>query len=232
MKIHEVESNVESHLGDLLAPVFPGWRPRASLRSKNGRKKRSDASSGSFSPSAGDQILISFEPDAEAAFWKTIQERHASRETAGSGTSHSANPSVPAPSSMAPEPPVESQANSEANSVAALVKALNEAESRPGYGFVALKWFRDQVMPAVRPQWSAAQVRANALREAIDRGLVLTSKIPNPKSPSFPVTAIRVNRLLPEAAEFLGAAPPPPTEFRPIAIRGEGLSNTVLRERR
>jgi hypothetical protein len=61
---------------------------------------------------------------------------------------------------------------------------------------------------------------------------VLTSKVPNPKSPAFPVTAIRLNRSLPEVAEILGAPAPPPAEFSPIAIRGEELSQTVLRERR
>jgi hypothetical protein len=113
-----------------------------------------------------------------------------------------------------------------------LIRALNNTESRPGYSFVALKWFRDQVLPAVRPEWSAPEVRSAILRDAIDRRLVLKSPVPNPKSPAFPVTAIRLNRSLPEVAEILGAPAPPPTEFSPIAIRGEDLSQTVLRERR
>ena len=81
--------------------------------------------------------------------------------------------------------------------MADLVRALDRAESRPGYGFVSLKWFRDGVLTAF--DWAQPDAtRQNVLREAIEKRLVLTSKAPNPKSPEFPVTAIRLNRLLPE----------------------------------
>ena len=72
-----------------------------------------------------------------------------------------------------------------------LVQALDRSESRPGYGFVALKWFRDVVLPAFR--WARLEsARQAILREAIEKRFVLTSKVPNPKSPEFPVTAIRL----------------------------------------
>jgi len=48
----------------------------------------------------------------------------------------------------------------------------------------------------------------------------------------FPVTAIRLNRSLPEVQTLLGAAADSPLGFQPVAIRGEALSATVLRERR
>jgi hypothetical protein len=57
------------------------------------------------------------------------------------------------------------------------------------------------------------------------------SKVPNPKSPQFPVTAIRLNRLLPEIQAILGEQVAD-SDFRPVDIRGEQLSATVLRERR
>jgi len=115
---------------------------------------------------------------------------------------------------------------------AELIRRLDSAESKPGYDFVALKWFRDSVLPAVRPAWADAGARAAVLRDAIERRIVLTSKVPNPKSPMFPVTAIRLNRSLPEVQTLLGAARDSPLGFQPVAIRGEALSATVLRERR
>ena len=133
----------------------------------------------------------------------------------------------PKPAETSAEP-----AQPASNTMADLIRALSRAESRPGYGFVALKWFRDQVLPAVRPDWGSPESRTAILREAIDAGMVLTSKVPNPKSPAFPVTAVRVNRSLPAVSAILGVPAAPPDEFRPVAIRGEGLSDTVLRERR
>jgi hypothetical protein len=113
------------------------------------------------------------------------------------------------------------------------VRQLDNAEKRPGYDFVALKWFRDAVLPAVRPEWSDADARNNALREAIDRGLVRTNKVPNPKSPSFPVTAVRLNRSDDEVCAALGASGGESGfRFRPLPIRGESLSSSILRERR
>jgi hypothetical protein len=176
---------------------------------KKQRKKRKNASADYWTPVTGGQILVSFEPEVET-----------SPETLVAATP--------------PTPPLSevSQVQQPPSELVDLIRALNDAEARPGYGFVALKWFRDQVLPAVRPEWNVPEPRSAILRDAIERGLVLTSKVPNPKSPAFPVTAIRLNRSLPEVAEILGAPAPPPAEFSPIAIRGEELSQTVLRERR
>jgi len=70
------------------------------------------------------------------------------------------------------------------------------------------------------------------LREAIEKRLVLTNKVPNPKSPQFPVTALRLNRSLPETQAILGTHDTTSSEFQPVAIRGEAISTTILRERR
>jgi len=61
--------------------------------------------------------------------------------------------------------------------------------------------------------------------------LILVGKVPNPKSPQFPVTSIRLNRLMPEVQEVLGL-PKKDLGFHPIHIKGEPLSATILRERR
>jgi hypothetical protein len=113
-----------------------------------------------------------------------------------------------------------------------LVRTLDRVEFRPGYQFVALKWFRDVALPGESFEWAQSDsVRQDLLREAIEKRLILTSKVPNPKSPQFPVTAIRLNRLLPEIQAILGEHVAD-SDFRPVDIRGERLSATVLRERR
>ena len=117
--------------------------------------------------------------------------------------------------------------------MAELVRALDRAEARPRYQFVALTWFRDLVLPGVGFQWTRSEsLRHEVLKAAIARGFVLTSKVPNPKNPERPVTAIRLNRLLPEVQAILSQAASTENDFDPVSIPGENLSATVLRERR
>src|SRR6266487_4523775 len=113
-----------------------------------------------------------------------------------------------------------------------LVRELDRVESRPGYAFVALKWFRDTVLPERFPWARDHSARQTVLRDAIDKRLILTSKMPNPRSPQFPVTAIRLNRLVPEVRGILGSPEGAVSDFEPVPIRGENLSATVLRDRR
>ena len=74
--------------------------------------------------------------------------------------------------------------------------------------------------------------RKSVLSDAINRRLVLTNPVPNPKSPQFPVTAIRLNRLMPEVKTILGNGGETMPDFHPVQIRGENLSATILRDRR
>ena len=62
-----------------------------------------------------------------------------------------------------------------------LVEVLTETErQRP---FVALKWFRDKVLPQSGRGWAdEAHVRGAVLRHATDQRLVLTGHVPNPES--------------------------------------------------
>jgi hypothetical protein len=112
------------------------------------------------------------------------------------------------------------------------VRALDAAEHK--VSFVSLKWFRDQFLPGFGFAWAAtAYAGQETVKEAIDRGLFLTSKVQNPKAPAFPVTAIRLNRDLPEVRQTLGSAPVAHSRiFRPVAIAGEALSDTIVRDRR
>ncbi|HTU70506.1 MAG TPA: hypothetical protein VMF11_09330 [Candidatus Baltobacteraceae bacterium] len=113
--------------------------------------------------------------------------------------------------------------------LAALIRALDRAESRPGYTFVAFKWFRDVGM-SVEPALAHLN-REALLREAIDQGIVQTGKVPNPKNPNFPVASVRLNRSASDVQTVLRASEPR-ARFAPVSISGEPLSETILRERR
>ena len=115
---------------------------------------------------------------------------------------------------------------------AELLRALDRAESTPGWSFVSLKKFRDEILPTEDvPSIRSEVERQNVLRSAIDKRLILKKPVPNPKSPQFPVTSIRLNRLMPEVQAVLGK-PKADLDFHPIHIKGESLSATILRERR
>jgi hypothetical protein len=220
LTIEEVESRLEQGLAKLrsteyksletlLQPLIPrGYRVRVSLLDKNGRKKRKSASADNWSPDFG-EVKINFEPDVDSSLVMDEQKEA---------------PSI--------EPPTSKRDIVASDPISDLVRTLDRVESRPGYQFVALKWFRDVALPAETFEWVRSDsMRQNVLREAIERRLILTSRVPNPKSPQFPVTAIRLNRLLPEIQTILGERMAD-TEFSPVDIRGESLSATVLRERR
>lgn len=209
--IKDLESLLEQSLSGALESLPPqfnlaGHRLHVSLHDKKSqRKKRHNASAGSWSPESG-EIRVSFEPSAEVP---GISARQIAKERVE-----------------------EAKVQLPSGALCDLIRHLDRAESKPGYGFVALKWFRDAVLPAVRPEWADSDVRNTALREALDKRLVLTSKVPNPKSPEFPVTAIRVNRLLAETRAILGSPETAGVGFQPVEIRGEPVSATILRERR
>ena len=67
---------------------------------------------------------------------------------------------------------------------------------------------------------------------SVHEGIIVTSKVPNPKNPAFPVTAVRLNHRHPDVMAILGETRAAASDFEPIDIRGEPLSATVLRERR
>lgn len=109
---------------------------------------------------------------------------------------------------------------------------MDDAESTPGWNFVSLKKFRDEILPSANvPSIRSDVERQSVLRSTIEKRLILKKPVPNPKSPQFPVTSIRLNRLMPEVQEVLGL-PKKDLDFHPIHIKGEPLSATILRERR
>ena len=113
-----------------------------------------------------------------------------------------------------------------------LLTALERAESDPRRQFVALKWFRDQFLPRQGFSWASDPREAGrVLRETTDQGLVLTARVPNPRAPAYPTSTIRLNRTHPEVRSRLSAKPTAEL-FRPVRIKGERLSQTVLDQRR
>ncbi len=186
-----------------LAP--PGYQAIVELCGENGRSKRRNASADTWSPEE-DEVRIYFE-----------------RIDGGD--------SAPRPS-RAPRPvaihaPDEEEDDQEAvlpadmdARVNELCATLAEAE-RGGHAFIALKWFRDSFLPRKAFRWNQhPETRQMVLAEAIQRGVVMTSKIANPKTPAYPTTTIRLNRSeagIPDEAQ----------RFHPIAVQGEPFGETI-----
>lgn len=189
-----------------LAPR-PGSRASVSLRhAKTDRQVKRNAPADNWSPESG-LISISFGagPVEEATRTGTAPEQHvdAASPTAVDDTLRDA------------------------------VLSLAKAERIPQLSFVSLKWFRDTYLVQQGFSWAAAaDNRQHAIAEAINRRWILNSKVPNPKNPQFPVTAIRANRSLAEVRGMLDREAGFGSTFNPITIPGENLSETVLRGRR
>jgi hypothetical protein len=213
--IKDVEVQVEEKFGEALKELdlLPeGYQCSARLHGKSRDKKRTASFEKSWSPDT-DSIHIRFE--------RTPDQASTTSQPGARGTATAPSNDAAKSGATATDP------------LSDLIQALDRAESRPGYNFVALKWFRDAALPAEGFSWASVDsVRQNVLREAIDKRLILTSRVPNPRSPQFPVTAIRVNRLMPEVRAILGTRDEGLPEFQPVAIRGENLSVTILRDRR
>jgi hypothetical protein len=209
-KLDHALSNVLNELG---YSVPDGYKHQVRLKDAHGRKKRSDASAENWSPETG-QIVIKFKPILRAV-----------------------NPLDSGTASPALNEALETSTHSEGLYVhpaeAELLRALDRAESTPGWTFVPLKKFRDEILPLENcPSIRTDVERQNILRSAIDKKLITKKQVQNPRAPQFPVTTIRVNRLLPEVNAILGGGKHSDLDFHPIEISGEPLSTTVLRERR
>ena len=89
--------------------------------------------------------------------------------------------------------------------MAEFLLALDHAERDPQLSFVSLKWFRDTYLAKRGYGWAYdPDIPRRLVQEATERDLILTSKVPNPKAPSFPVTSIRLNREHPDVRRVVG----------------------------
>jgi hypothetical protein len=186
----------------------PGYQAIVELCGENGRSKRRNASAESWSPEE-DEVRIYFE--------RLDDSGGAGRQSRGSRSpiEHSFDDDVESDSAI----PADLEAR-----VKELCAALAEAE-RGGHAFIALKWFRDSFLPRKAFRWNQhPESRQAILAEAIQRGVVLTSKIANPKTPAYPTTTIRLNRneaSVPEEAQ----------RFHPVEVQGESISEAIQEER-
>jgi hypothetical protein len=190
-----------------LAP--PGYQAIVELCSESGRSKRRNASAESWSPEE-DEVRIYFErsDDSEAAprparAVRFVAARDFDDEEEGQ--------EAILPADMDTR-------------VKELCAALAEAE-RGGHAFIALKWFRDSFLPRKAFRWNQnPESRQAVLAESIQRGVVVTSKIANPKTPAYPTTTIRLNRAeagIPEEAQ----------RFHPVAMTSGSMSDSIDEER-
>jgi hypothetical protein len=216
----ELENPLKAALKQLGYSVPENFKLRVSLLRANGRKQPSNAGASTWAPGTG-RMQFWLEPSVPE---KAVSPTGTSRQTE----------SLPAPD----ETRAKVSQGTTSTSVfvhpaeAELLKALDRAESTPGWSFVSLKKFRDEILPSENISSLGSDVeRQNVLRSSIDKRLILKKPVPNPKSPQFPVTSIRLNRMMPEVQEVLGHAKKD-LDFHPIHIKGEPLSATILRERR
>ena len=178
MNINEVEPQLAQKLDGLLRKILrdlsyslpENYQPQVSLLDANRRKKNRNAAANNWSPESG-RIEIRFE-SVMREDKKSVESPRKDEITSGIQSQSTAS------TTRKHLPPAEID----------LLKALDRAESKPGWNFVPLK--------------------------------------------KFPVTTIRLNRLLPEVKAALGKGDNADLEFRPIEIHGEPLSTTILRERR
>lgn len=216
---------VRSALKELNYYVPDHYQLRVSLLEPDGKKKmRSNSSADKWSADLG-RIQIWFEPIKP----QLGDPQNISPEVKSAPVPSEGPRTIDASDTHAH--PIETDLSKAALNV--LVRTLDRAESKPGWNFVPLKKFRDEILPNESPSsvFSEAE-RQNILRSAIERKFILVGKVANPKAPEHPVTTIRLNRMMPEVRRVLGKADSPELDFRPIEIRGEPLSATILRERR
>jgi hypothetical protein len=190
-----------------LAP--PGYQAIVELCSENGRSKRRNASADAWSPEE-DEVRVYFEriDDGEPS----PRTGRAQRAIGGQAFDEDED-------DQEAVLPADMDAR-----VKELCAALAEAE-RGGHAFIALKWFRDSFLPRKAFRWNQhPETRQMVLAEAIQRGVVATSKIANPKTPAYPTTTIRLNRAeagIPDEAQ----------RFHPVAVHSESLAETIEEER-
>ena len=92
-----------------------------------------------------------------------------------------------------------------------LLRLVAQSEQDPRLQFIALKLLRDRILPASGAAWAGhPKVCQAVIGDAINRELLITRKVPNPRNPDFPVTAIVLNRDNPALAQYLDGMPPPP----------------------
>jgi len=209
--LNELAFSTDPGLASALRFLAPtGYQAIVELCGENGRSKRRNASAESWSPEE-DEVRIYFERigDSEAVPRAVRTAPRAMAEPAFEDEDDGQESVIPADLDAR---------------VKELCAALAEAE-RGGHAFIALKWFRDSFLPRKAFRWNQhPESRQAVLAEAIQRGVVITSKIANPKTPAYPTTTIRLNRAeagIPEEAQ----------RFHPVTAHGDSIAEAIEEER-
>ena len=209
--LNELAFSTDPGLASALRFLAPaGYQAIVELCGESGRSKRRNASAESWSPEE-DEVRIYFERvgDAEAAPRPVRGAPRVLAEAAYDEDDDGQEAVIPADLDAR---------------VKELCAALAEAE-RGGHAFIALKWFRDSFLPRKAFRWNQhPESRQAVLAEAIQRGVVITSKIANPKTPAYPTTTIRLNRAeagIPEEAQ----------RFHHVTAHGDSIAEAIEEER-
>jgi hypothetical protein len=219
---NELETPLKTALKKLGYSIPESFRLRVNLLQANGRKKRSNAGAYTWAPES--------EP---MQFW--LEPFDAAETVSTPSDLVAQEPEAPPASKVKAPQALEGVNNTNVYvhpAEAELLRVLDRAESTPGWNFVSLKKFRDEILPSANvPSIRSDVERQSVIGSAIEKRFILTGKVQNPKSSQFPVTSIRINRLMPAVQEVLGI-PKRNLEFHPIHVKGEPLSSIILRERR
>ncbi len=192
---------------------------------ENRRKKRSDAAAESWQPYNEGEIRIRFGGAAAASSPSELPEE-GPVEREEPGYEDRGEPGYEDDEYYTPQEGIDQYR-------ADLIRSLDRAEQRDGFEFVALKWFRDLFLPAEQHAWVDSQeARSRELRDAIDDRAVLTYKVPNPRAPEFPTTAIRVNRRHPDAVDVLGETWTGIDDYPQAEPRGRSMPYAMRQVRR
>lgn len=205
MKIEELLENIVVAVQGQLPAVPPGLELKASFRRKRQLRatKKSAPVEKYFHPERGDEIVICFSKQAARRSQSITYVLDA----------------PPDPSPIASPPASLSER---------LIFALHKLEADPRTNFVALKWFRDSVLPS--EGFTPEQARRE-LNAAIEAGIVRVAKLANPKSP-FPTSTLSLERghdLV--RATLQQPAPASRRGFSPVDL-GLSVSDVILSERR
>jgi hypothetical protein len=222
LSIPDAEEIIEEALNELGFSADPGlaralhflappvYQAIVELCGENGRSKRRNAPAETWSPEE-DEVRIYFERigDGESAPRPARGPRADAEHSFDDEDEDGQEAVIPAD--------IDAR-------VKELCAALAEAE-RGGHAFIALKWFRDSFLPRKAFRWNQhPESRQAVLAEAIQRGVVITSKIANPKTPAYPTTTIRLNRAeagIPEEAQ----------RFHPVMAHGDSIAEAIEEER-
>lgn len=222
---------LDSPVRKFLQSFYPNPKDRriaVALFDGSGRKKRCSASSENWSPEAG-EIRIRFEPAASGDSEVMKMDRETVANSSAPTFAIRSSPEEDEADLLKSRRPQYQKEITDNEGLAQVLTSLNRAEATPGWNFVPLRKFRDEILSVEIP--SAAERHA-FLDASIRKRFVLVGRVPNPKSPQFPVTTVRLNRLLPEVKALLGQTNDDNDDFHPVEIRGEPLSETIIRERR